>query len=68
MTSISAKKIIKDRGGIGAVSRALSTPDRKVPKSTVQHWYETDRLPWWRVEAVMALPVVEDQSHQGAAA
>lgn len=47
------------RGGSAAVARALSTPERQVRKSTVHSWITNGNIPDWRIDAVMALPVVE---------
>jgi hypothetical protein len=53
------KEIINQRGGAAVVAKALSTPDRPVPKTTVRSWCDANRLPWWREDAVMALPKVQ---------
>jgi hypothetical protein len=58
MAKKTVRKIIDDRGGAAAVAAALTTPERKVPKTTVRSWCDANRLPWWREDAVMALPVV----------
>lgn len=71
MTSQTVKEIIKDRGGAKAVAEALSTPERRVPKTTVRSWCDANKLPWWREDAVMALPLrpkdeKPDQQEQAA--
>lgn len=52
------RKIIEDRGGQAAVAEALSAPGRRVHKQTVHSWIVAGKLPWWREDAVMALPKV----------
>ncbi len=68
MAKLSVKKIIDQRGGAAAVSKALSIPGRPVPKTTVRSWCDNNRLPWWRVDAVMALPIQERPSDEQVAA
>lgn len=57
MATMSAKEIIKARGGYRAVAAALSTPRKPFPVTTVHSWYRADRLPPWREEAVLAIPL-----------
>lgn len=66
MHSQTVKEIIKDRGGVIAVAAALSAPGRAVHKNTVRGWVNSNRLPWWREDAVMALPLKpkEEKSDQ----
>jgi hypothetical protein len=59
MVKQSVREIIDQRGGAAAVSAALSVPGREVPKTTVRSWCDKNRLPWWRYDAVMSLPVIE---------
>lgn len=62
-----AKEIIKRRGGITAVANALSEKlGRRVPKTTVQGWWDADRLPPWREDAVLSLPIVEQTEERAA--
>ncbi len=56
MATQTIKEIIEDRGGYVAVAAALSTPKRKVPKTTVHTWVRTNTIPWWREPAVLAIP------------
>jgi len=56
MATQTIKEIIEDRGGYVAVAAALSTPKRKVPKTTVHTWVRTNTIPWWREDAVLAIP------------
>lgn len=64
MAKKSVRKIIEERGGAFAVAKALSTPHRRFPKTTVRSWCDNNRLPWWREAAVMALPVVTKPSRR----
>lgn len=56
MATQTVKKIIDERGGYVAVAKALSTPQIDLPKTTVHTWYRTNKIPWWRRDAVLALP------------
>jgi hypothetical protein len=73
MASLSIKEIIEERGGAKVVAEALSTPERRVPKTTVRSWCDANKLPWWREDAVMALPLrpkepkADDAQQQSAA-
>lgn len=62
MSDKTIKEIIGERGGAAAVAKALSTDERPVPKTTVRSWCDANRLPWWRVDAVMALPLVPQEA------
>lgn len=58
MAKKTVRQIIEARGGAAAVAIALSTKERRVPKTTVRSWCDNNKLPWWREDAVMALPVI----------
>jgi transposase-like protein len=45
--------LIDRRGGYRAVARALG-----VPPTTVHSWRRVNRLPHWRRDALLALPLV----------
>ncbi len=56
MADQTIREIIDERGGSAAVARGLSTEANKVRKSTVHTWVRNNSIPWWRRDAVMALP------------
>ena len=59
MAQLKVKDIIDQRGGAAAVAKALDRPGRPVPKTTVRSWCDADKIPWWRIDAVMALPKIK---------
>lgn len=68
MGTQTVKKIIDDRGGYIAVAAGLSRPGREVFKTTVHTWYRLNKMPWWRMEAVLALPKKAKPAKKAAAA
>lgn len=56
-----AQTIIEDLGGLTKTAKALSTPDRRFPVSTVQGWNERGKIPqeYWMplIEAGKAIGV-----------
>lgn len=62
MATHDARTLIKERGGITALHRALDSEARPVPKSTVQGWWDKNKIPWWRMEAVLAVPKADERS------
>lgn len=59
MTSLTVKEIITARGGYRVVAAGLSTPDRQFPITTVHSWFRKNRMPEWREEKVLALPIID---------
>jgi hypothetical protein len=44
-----AEYVISKLGGLTSVSKGLSTPERRVPPTTVQGWKDRKKIPqdWW---------------------
>lgn len=67
MTDMNVRQIIDDRGGYRRVAEALSQPGREVPLTTVHTWYRIGKVPWWRLEPLLALPKQKKPAANGNA-
>lgn len=66
MTDQTVHEIIKARGGSTVVARALCRPGHTVRKQLVHIWIQKNKIPWWRREQVMALPLQDSPRRKSA--